>query len=118
MSNVIDWAAGLQVAITVTDANGVVVEMNAASISTFAKSGGAALVGQDVRACHPPAARERLEHIYETRQPNHYTIRKCCVARPEAIVVAPRLAQACSPPRVPDDRSACDPGWRAIGTTG
>ena len=76
MSNVIDWAGGLPVAITVTDARGVIVEMNAASISTFAKSGGTALVGQDVRACHPPLARQRLEHLYQAQQPNHYTIRK------------------------------------------
>jgi transcriptional regulator with PAS, ATPase and Fis domain len=76
MKNVIDWALGLQVAITVTDAHGVIVQMNAASISTFQKSGGAALVGQDVRGCHPPPARERLDQLYQTQQPNHYTIRK------------------------------------------
>ena len=76
MSNFIDWAGGLPVAITVTNANGVILAMNAASIATFQKSGGAALVGQDVRACHPPLARERLEHLYQTQRPNHYTIRK------------------------------------------
>ena len=76
MSNDVPWASGLPFAITVTDADGVIVEMNPAAVSTFQKSGGAALVGQQVRACHPPAARERLERLYETKQPNHYTIRK------------------------------------------
>jgi hypothetical protein len=72
----LDWAGGLPVAITVTDARGVIVEMNAASIATFAKRGGSALVGQNVRACHPAPAREKLERLLQTHQPNHYTIRK------------------------------------------
>ncbi len=42
----------------------------------FAASGGAALIGQDVRACHPPAARERLDELLRSQSPNHYTIRK------------------------------------------
>jgi hypothetical protein len=71
-----EWAEGLPVAITVTDAHGAIVEMNATSIATFAKSGGAALIGQDVRACHPAAARETLDRQLATHQSNHYTIRK------------------------------------------
>ena len=76
MKNVIDWAGELRAAITVTDASGVILDMNATSISTFAGSGGAALIGKDVRACHPSPARERLDRLYQTQQPNHYTIRK------------------------------------------
>jgi transcriptional regulator with PAS, ATPase and Fis domain len=72
----IDWARELPVAITVTDARGSIVEMNAAAAATFASHGGAALVGQDLRACHPPAARERLEALFREERAHHYTIRK------------------------------------------
>jgi len=69
------WVNELAAAITVTDANGRICEMNTHSIATFAGSGGAALVGSDVLACHPEAAREKVARLYETPQPNHYTIR-------------------------------------------
>ena len=69
------WVNELAAAITVTDANGRICEMNTHSIATFAGSGGAALVGSDVLACHPETAREKVARLYETPQPNHYTIR-------------------------------------------
>lgn len=69
------WVNELKAAITVTDANGLICEMNAQSIVTFAGDGGAALLGSDVLACHPEHMREKVTRLYETRQPNHYTIR-------------------------------------------
>lgn len=71
-----DWPSGLEVAITVTDADGVILEMNPAATAVFAKEGGAALVGQSVRACHPPAAQQKLDRLFEEQRPSHYTIRK------------------------------------------
>ncbi len=71
-----DWASGLEVAITVTDAEGVILEMNPASIATFGASGGAALVGTQLRACHPASAVLKLDRLYQGQQANHYTIRK------------------------------------------
>ena len=70
------WVNELAAAITVTDAAGRICEMNAHSIATFATSGGAALVGSDVLACHPEAVREKVARLYKTHQPNHYTIRQ------------------------------------------
>ncbi|HEY3380766.1 MAG TPA: PAS domain-containing protein [Vicinamibacterales bacterium] len=68
------WSEGLPVAITVTDANGTILEMNARSRETFAADGGAALIGQNLFACHPEPARTKTQAMYQTRKPNHYTI--------------------------------------------
>ncbi len=70
------WSAGLPVAITVTDADGTIVEMNARSRETFASDGGAALIGRSVFDCHPEPARTKTVGLYEARRPNHYTIAK------------------------------------------
>ena len=70
------WINELGAAITVTDANGLICEMNARSIDTFAADGGAALIGSDVLACHSEQSREKVAHLYQTRKPNHYTISK------------------------------------------
>lgn len=70
------WTDRIAVAITVTDADGIITEMNPASIATFAADGGAGLIGRDVLACHPEPARTKLASMFKDRQPNHYTIRK------------------------------------------
>jgi transcriptional regulator with PAS, ATPase and Fis domain len=71
-----NWTNQVAIAVTVTDANGIITEMNLASIVTFAADGGARLIGSDVLACHPEPARTQLASMYQARQPNHYTIRK------------------------------------------
>ncbi len=71
-----NWTDQAEIAITVTDANGIITEMNPTSIATFASDGGAALIGSDVLACHPEPSRTTLASMYEARQPNHYTIQK------------------------------------------
>ena len=70
------WAEGLPVAITVTDAAGTIVAMNARSREGFAADGGGALVGKSVFDCHPEPARTKTVELYERKEPNHYTIRK------------------------------------------
>lgn len=70
------WIEGLPVAVTVTDAEGKIVEMNARSREVFAKDGGGALVGTSVFACHPEPALTKTRELYTRREPNHYTIRK------------------------------------------
>ncbi|MCX6834173.1 MAG: diguanylate cyclase, partial [candidate division Zixibacteria bacterium] len=61
---------------TVTDANGIITEMNPTSIATFALDGGVKLIGSDVLTCHPEPSRTQLASMYKVHQPNHYTIRK------------------------------------------
>jgi transcriptional regulator with PAS, ATPase and Fis domain len=70
------WLEGFPAAVTVTDADGTIVYMNARSRETFAKDGGGALVGRSVFDCHPEPARSKTRKLYDERAPNHYTIRK------------------------------------------
>jgi transcriptional regulator with PAS, ATPase and Fis domain len=71
-----NWMDEIGIAITVTDANGTITDMNPTSISTFAADGGAKLIGTDVLACHPEPSRTQLAGMYKERKPNHYTIEK------------------------------------------
>ncbi|MFH1017610.1 MAG: PAS domain-containing protein [Pseudomonadota bacterium] len=71
-----DWVKGVAAAVTVTAADGTIVDMNPGSRETFAADGGAALIGRSVFDCHSPESRQKLSEFYRTRQPNHYTIRK------------------------------------------
>lgn len=70
------WPEGLPIAITVTSADGTILEMNPRSRETFAADGGAALIGSNVVACHVGRAREKTEALFASHQANHYTIRK------------------------------------------
>jgi hypothetical protein len=71
-----DWVDEFPGAVTVCALDGTILEMNAKSEATFAKYGGRALAGSDVRACHPPAARAKLEELLATGKTNAYTIEK------------------------------------------
>lgn len=71
-----NWFNQAAIAITVTDANGIITEMNPASCATFAADGGSALIGSDVLACHPEPSRTKLASMYKSHQANHYTISK------------------------------------------
>jgi len=71
-----DWIKELPVAITVSDAAGVIVEMNDKACATFAKYGGAALIGRDLIEVHPEAARPKLKRLLAERATNVYTITK------------------------------------------
>ncbi len=76
MGNERGWSESVGAAITVTDARGTIVEMNARSRETFAADGGSALVGRSVFDCHPEPAAAKTRALYAGRQPNHYTISK------------------------------------------
>ncbi len=70
------WVREFPGAITVCDERGVVVEMNDKSAATYARDGGRALVGSELRACHPDRARGKFEVLLASRQANVYTIVK------------------------------------------
>ncbi len=63
-------------AVTVTDAAGIIVAMNVASRQAFAREGGEALLGSSVFACHPEPARSQLEEMFARRVAHHYTVSK------------------------------------------
>lgn len=71
-----DWTDEFPASVVVTGADGTILYMNGRAAATFAAEGGAALVGHDVRDCHPPAAREKVEELFATRRLNAYTIEK------------------------------------------
>lgn len=70
------WDEEVPFAITVCDKDGIIVRMNEKSCTTFAQSGGYALVGTDLRNCHPEAARNKLDDLLTHPQVNCYTIEK------------------------------------------
>jgi transcriptional regulator with PAS, ATPase and Fis domain len=71
-----NWPAEFPAAITVCDADGKILEMNAKSAKVFAKSGGTSLIGANILDCHPEPAKTKLRKLMETRQTNAYTIEK------------------------------------------
>ncbi len=69
-----DWVADLPAAVTVCDAEGVLIYMNAAAEKDFAKDGGAALIGSNLFDCHPPAAQEQIRALMRDRKASTYTV--------------------------------------------
>ena len=71
-----EWIKEFNGAITVCDPQGFVIEMNDKSAKTFQKDGGKNLIGKNLLACHPKAAREKLESLMSEQKSNVYTIEK------------------------------------------
>ncbi|HTX89952.1 MAG TPA: PAS domain-containing protein [Anaerolineales bacterium] len=70
------WLKEFPGAVTVCDAQGVILEMNDKAARTFEKDGGTALIGKNLLDCHPEPARSKLEQMLAGREPNVYTIEK------------------------------------------
>ena len=70
------WLEEFPVAVTVTDADGTILTMNARSRQTFEKDGGSALVGRSIFDCHPEPALTKTRELFRLRAANHYTVRK------------------------------------------
>jgi transcriptional regulator with PAS, ATPase and Fis domain len=75
------WVQEFAGAITVSDQEGKILEMNAQSAKTFDKDGGENLIGTNVLDCHPDPAKVKLRAIMESRKPNVYTIEKAEVKK-------------------------------------
>lgn len=71
-----DWVQEFPGAVTVCDRDGVILAMNDKSARSFEKDGGAALIGSNLFACHPEAARSKLKEMLAAERPNIYTIEK------------------------------------------
>ncbi len=70
------WVAEFPGAVTVCDADGIIIEMNDQAARTFASDGGRALIGKNLLDCHPEPARTKTKRLLETKQKNVYTIEK------------------------------------------
>jgi transcriptional regulator with PAS, ATPase and Fis domain len=70
------WVKSFPGAITITDTEGIILEMNDKSAIVFEEDGGRDLIGTNMLACHPGASRQQVEKMLQTRETNVYTIEK------------------------------------------
>jgi transcriptional regulator with PAS, ATPase and Fis domain len=70
------WVHEFPAAVTVCDAQGIVLEMNLRAEEMFKEDGGKALVGTNLLECHPDEARAKLEAMLASHKANVYTIEK------------------------------------------
>ncbi len=71
-----DWLKEFPGAVTVCDANGLILEMNDRAAHTFEKDGGYALVGKNLLDCHSDASRGKVQQLLASHEKNVYTIEK------------------------------------------
>ena len=71
-----EWIKEFPAAITVCDAEGIILEMNDKATKTFEKDGGYKLIGSNMLDCHPEPARTKTERLLTARERNVYTIEK------------------------------------------
>ncbi len=76
-----EWVKEFPVAITVVNADGVILEMNDKSAESFKSDGGLSLVGTDSLACHPEPSRTKLQQLLREPKANLYTIEKAGVKK-------------------------------------
>ena len=70
------WVEEFGAAVTVCDADGIILEMNDRSALMFKEQGGRALLGSNVLDCHPEPSRSKLTSLMENRQASTYTTEK------------------------------------------
>ena len=72
----IPWAKEFPGSITLCDATGVILDMNDQAAKSYAKEGGRALIGSNLRDCHPESSQTVLEDLLSSGRLNAYTIEK------------------------------------------
>lgn len=70
------WIKEFPGSITVTDAAGIILEMNDKACKTFEKYGGHDLVGKNMLDVHPEPARTKVAAMLKNKTENSYTIEK------------------------------------------
>lgn len=70
------WIKEFPAAVTVCDADGVILEMNDKAARTFEKDGGYKLIGSNMLDCHPDPAQSKVKRLLAAREKNVYTIEK------------------------------------------
>lgn len=68
------WADDVNCAVTVCDAEGVILYMNDRAREVFASHGD--LVGKNLFGCHSEASQAKIRHMLATGESNAYTISK------------------------------------------
>ena len=70
------WIDEFPAAITVCDANGIIIQMNKKAIISFEKECGENLIGTNLLDCHPEPSKSKLKELFNTKKKNVYTIEK------------------------------------------
>jgi transcriptional regulator with PAS, ATPase and Fis domain len=70
------WIKEFPGSITVSDANGILLEMNDKAAKGFAEDGGLDLIGTNIFDCHPEPSRTKLMELYKACRENVYSIEK------------------------------------------
>jgi uncharacterized protein YndB with AHSA1/START domain len=70
------WSGEFPGAVTVCNAQGVILEMNNTSAKTFAADGGRGLIGSNLLDCHPEPSRTLVADLLARPRVNAYTIEK------------------------------------------
>jgi transcriptional regulator with PAS, ATPase and Fis domain len=68
-----DWIKEFPGAITICDTEGIILEMNDASIQFYAKDGGKELIGKNLLDCHPEPSFSMLKNMLEKGLSNIHT---------------------------------------------
>ncbi|MFN8381000.1 MAG: hypothetical protein U0V02_03615 [Anaerolineales bacterium] len=71
-----EWIKEFPAAITVCNAEGIILEINDKAAKTFEKDGGYKLIGASMFDCHPDPARGKVERLLAAHVKNVYTIEK------------------------------------------
>jgi transcriptional regulator with PAS, ATPase and Fis domain len=70
------WIKEFAAAVTICNAEGIIVEMNDRAIKTFENDGGEKLIGSNLLDCHPEPSRSILRGLLRDQKKNVYTIEK------------------------------------------
>lgn len=70
-----NWSKECPIAITICDKDGVIIDMNEKSRTTFVKNG-KELIGENLMDCHPVHAQNVIKTLMENHTVNAYTIEK------------------------------------------
>ena len=75
------WVKEFPYAVTVLDAEGVIVDMNDQAAAAFAADGGTGLIGTNALDCHPEPSRSKLQQLLQEPKANLYTIEKAGIKK-------------------------------------
>ena len=69
-----EWAKEMNCAVTVCDAEGIIIYQNDKAVETYKKHGN--LIGKNLYECHSEKSKEIIRHLLATGGSNAYTIEK------------------------------------------
>jgi PAS domain-containing protein len=75
------WVKEFPGPVVVSDARGIIVEMNDKAVEWFASRGGKGLVGKSLFDVHHDEAQGKIRRLLETKEANAYTIERDGVRR-------------------------------------